>query len=335
MENNPKISVIIPVYNPGDSIHNCVKSLLTQSLKEIELIFVLDCPTDGSDEIIEKYAFQYKQIRVIKNERNLNIGRSRNVGLSVAKGEYVAFCDHDDIVKSYMYKDMVELADKCAADIVLGVPEYIYDNPKLNHTYYYPNYDGDIRTKLLSLIIGSDNDDTKWEFYFSHGVIWDKIYRRSFLLNSDINFVDNNIITFEDNLFNIETLIAAKKVILYNRLVYQHIINGLNTASTYGYSKYNRVNGYITYLYNVLNNNGIYEQYKDRFFNSVVMYVTGSFVVELKKYWNNPVRITDAINNLKKNNIIRVSFRSSKKRPTSEKFINKMILLFINLLFKL
>ena len=334
MNLNPKISVIIPVYNPGEALHNCVKSLLNQTIEDIELIFVLDCPTDGSNAIIEEYALNNSQIKVIKNERNLNIGKSRNIGLSIAKGDSIAFCDHDDIVKPYMYKNMVEMAYKMNADIVLGVPEYIYNDSSLNQTYYYPDYKGDYRTKLLSLIIGADNDDNEWEFYFSHGVIWDKIYRRSFLLVNNIEFVDNNKITFEDNLFNIETLIAANNVVVYNQLVYQHVINGLNTAATYGYSKYDRVNGYISYLYDKLCEKGLYEEYKVRFSNSVVMYVTGSFVVEIKNNWKNPKSIIKCVSYLKRNKIIRDSFRISKMKPSSNRFMRNGVLMFINSLFK-
>ncbi len=335
MDLTPKISVIIPVYNPGVSLHNCVKSLLTQTIKRIELIFVLDCPTDGSDRIIEDYALNNKQIKVIKNKKNLNIGRSRNVGLSAAKGEYVAFCDHDDIVKPFMYENMVQQADSTNADIVLGVPEYVYDDSALNQIYYYPEYKGDIRLKLLSLIIGVDNDAPQWAFYFSHGVIWDKIYKRSFLVENKIEFVDNNKITFEDNLFNIDTLIAAKQITVHNEPVYQHIISGLNTAATYGYSKYDKVNGYISYLYVKLQNSGIYEQYKTRFSNSVVMYVTGAFSIEIKKNWKKPIKVLKSFIYLKKNKVIRDSFCNSKLRPSSNRLMRNLVLLFINLLFKL
>ena len=328
------MSVIIPVYNPGKSIHNCVKSLLAQTIEDVEFIFVLDCPTDGSDKIIEEYALCNKQIKVIKNEKNLNIGKSRNVGLSIAQGDYIAFCDHDDIVMPIMYKDMVELALQSNSDIVLGVPEYVYDDSTLNQIYYYPEYSGDIRSKLLALIIGTDNDDSQWEFYFSHGVIWDKIYKRSFLQENNIEFVDNNKITFEDNLFNIETLIAATNVVVYNQLVYQHVINGLNTAATYGYSKYDRVNGYISYLYDKLCEKGLYEEYKVRFSNSVVMYVTGSFVVEIKKNWKNPQSIIKCVSYFKRNKVIRNSFRISKIKPSSGRFMRNIVLMFINSLFK-
>lgn len=331
----PKISVIIPVYNPGWSIHNCVKSLLAQVLENIEFIFVLDCPTDGSEKIIEDYAHNSKQIKIVKNEKNLNIGMSRNVGLSAAKGEYIAFCDHDDIVKPFMYSDMVQIADETNADIVLGVPEYIYDDSSLNQAYYYPELDGDIRLKLLSLIIGEDNDSSQWKFYFSHGVIWDKIYKRSFLEENHIQFVDNNKITFEDNLFNIDTLIVAKKVVIYNRIVYQHVINGLNTAATYGYSKYDCVNGYILYLYQRLIENSLYNQYKIRFYNSVVMYITGSFSVEIKKNWKRPLRIIDSFMYLKKNKVIQESFRNSKLRPYSNRLMRNLVLFFINIIFKI
>ena len=72
-----------------------------------------------------------------KNTKNLNIGESRNVGIRLAKGEYLAFCDHDDIVLPEMYEQMYNIGIKENADIVLGVPEYTYIDSSMNHTYFY------------------------------------------------------------------------------------------------------------------------------------------------------------------------------------------------------
>lgn len=333
--NQYKLSVVIPVYNAGNGLKRCIHSLLEQTLKHIEIIFVLDCPTDGSDLIVKEYARKYNNIKIIENSSNLNIGRSRNAGLHLAQGKYIAFCDHDDEVMPEMYNSMVAKAEEMEADIVLGVPEYVYDDPAQNEVYYYPEYEGDIRKKLLSLIIGKENDEEKWAFYFSHGVIWDNIYRREFLNANDICFVDNNKITFEDNLFNIDTLLRAQKVVVHNEIVYRHIINGKNTASTYVYSSYPLVCGYIDYLYKTLTANKCFEDYRTRFFNSVVMYVTGSFVTEIKKERIQPWNIIKAYMYIKKRSIIKEAFRNSLVKPQSNRFLQNSILNLINLFFKL
>ena len=74
----PKISVIIPVYNAGIYLPERIESILNQTLKDIEIIIVLDCPTDGSDKVAESYSRKDERIKLIYNPANLHIGLSRN-----------------------------------------------------------------------------------------------------------------------------------------------------------------------------------------------------------------------------------------------------------------
>ena len=87
----PKVSIIVPIYNAGKFLEKCLDTLVNQTLKDIEIILVLDCPTDGSDRIAREYAEKDPRIRLIINEQNLNIGLSRNEGLKIAQGEYIGF----------------------------------------------------------------------------------------------------------------------------------------------------------------------------------------------------------------------------------------------------
>lgn len=270
---SPKVSVIIPVYNAGQRLHQCIDSILAQTLHDLEIICVLDCPTDGSDKVIEEYAKCDNRIKVVRNRQNLNIGESRNVGIRVATGEYLAFSDHDDIVQPYMYEEMYTKGIEYDSDIIVGVPEYSYPDPSHNRSYYYP-CGGDVRELLLSCFIGREKGDSdEWNFFYSHGVIWDKIYRRRMVIDNKIKFVDNNIITFEDTLFSIECLIKANKAIVHNRVVYRHTIEATNTASTYGYWKPERVMNYIAYLHNVLENGNMIPRYLHNYANSSSRYL--------------------------------------------------------------
>ena len=277
----PKVSIVMPVYNAGHRLKKCVESILLQDFKNIELICVLDCPTDGSDQVIESYAQKDSRIVVVKNTKNLNIGESRNVGIRLAKGEYLAFCDHDDIVLPEMYEQMYNIGIKENADIVLGVPEYTYIDSSMNHTYFYPK-EGDIREEILKCVVGrgkGDSDD--WNFYFSHGVIWDKLYKRSMVIDNGIKFIDNNKITFEDNLFLIETTLSANKAVVYNKKVYQHTIEDSNTASSFGYTQKERIGAYIEYLHSVLLEHDVSKDLMQRFSNSSVRYLIGCLIKPL------------------------------------------------------
>lgn len=332
---NPFVSVIIPVYNAGESLHSCVNSLLKQTLKNIELIFVLDCPTDGSDKLIYEYAQKYSQIVVISNNKNLNIGESRNVGLKKAKGEYVAFCDHDDIVEPFMYEEIYNHAVENNADIVLGVPRYCYTDSSLNESFYYPDI-VDIKSRLLSFLIGQDSRDSlEWKFFFSHGVIWDNIYRRSVIEQNNIKFVDNNKCTFEDNLFLISYLLAADSAYVYNKHCYNHIITGNNTSSNSNYTKYPLILEYINTLNRLLEQHKLKETYTERFSNTVVMYITGAFVSEVKKNKYKLWKTSRSYSQMKQLSVIGECFRYCTLKPYSNNLIKNMMLKFVNLIFRL
>ena len=118
--NDIKVSVIIPVYNAGQHLIGCLDSLTKQSLKEIEIILVLDCPTDGSDKICYEYAKKDPRFKIIENPQNLHIGITRNNGLKEAKGEYIGFCDDDDQADKYMFETLYNRAKEHNLDVVLS-----------------------------------------------------------------------------------------------------------------------------------------------------------------------------------------------------------------------
>lgn len=116
------VSVVVPVYNVRPYIEKCLKSLLRQTLSEslIELIFVDDMSTDGSFEFINEYALRDPRVRLLRNDRNLGSGESRNFGMSVAKGEYIGFMDSDDSVDEEFYEKLYLRAKAKDLDIVKG-----------------------------------------------------------------------------------------------------------------------------------------------------------------------------------------------------------------------
>ena len=116
----PKVSIIVPIYNAGEFLGRCLDSLIHQTLKDIEIILVLDVPTDGSDKVAEMYADQDNRIKLVYNESNLHIGFSRNAGLKIASGEYVGFADHDDYCETDMFEKLYKKAKKDNADVVVS-----------------------------------------------------------------------------------------------------------------------------------------------------------------------------------------------------------------------
>ncbi len=119
----PKVSVIITVYNAEPYIEQCVRSLMEQTLDDVEYIFINDCSTDGSMPLLQRTIAHYPQrqpaIKIVSNDRNEGVARSRLTGVRHATGDYIVHCDSDD----WMDIDMLETAYSTAtaqdADVVL------------------------------------------------------------------------------------------------------------------------------------------------------------------------------------------------------------------------
>jgi poly(ribitol-phosphate) beta-N-acetylglucosaminyltransferase len=115
------VSVVVPVYNPGEYLHQCVESLLGQTIPEslYEVIFVDDGSTDGSAALLDAFAATHENVRVIHQENSGWPGRPRNVGMAAARGDYVFFCDHDDWLAASALANLYRQAVEWGSDIVV------------------------------------------------------------------------------------------------------------------------------------------------------------------------------------------------------------------------
>jgi len=120
----PLISVIIPVWNPGPGIDRCINSLRSQSLKNIEMIFVDDRGTDDAMEKVQAAAKEDPRIRILENPENIGAGPSRNKGIEAAQGEFLSFIDPDDYISVDFYEMLYTEAVSSNADIAKGVCIY-------------------------------------------------------------------------------------------------------------------------------------------------------------------------------------------------------------------
>lgn len=114
----PKISIIVPVYNVEVYVEKCLKTLVEQTLEDIEIIVVNDGSTDHSKEIVQKIMKQFPDKIVYKEKENGGLSDARNYGINYAKGEYIAFFDSDDYVEKDMYEKMYKIAQKEKCDMV-------------------------------------------------------------------------------------------------------------------------------------------------------------------------------------------------------------------------
>lgn len=115
-----KLSVVIPVYNTEQYLPRCIDSLINQTYKNIEFIFVNDCSPENAEEIIKKYQEQDSRIKYVTYDKNRGLFRARMAGAEKAKGEYIAFMDSDDYATLDFYNTLIKCAEEKNAEIAVG-----------------------------------------------------------------------------------------------------------------------------------------------------------------------------------------------------------------------
>lgn len=160
----PLLSVIIPVYNAELHIEKCLKSVLEQTLTDIEIILINDCSTDNTLQIIQN--FKDKRIVLINNEKNLGTGASRNKGLLFARGKYVGFADNDDWTDKNYFEEMVNSIKENDICVTLKITNH--NKFSIPH-YILPN-------------------DLREIVFIKRTPPWAKIYKKEFLIKNNIKF---------------------------------------------------------------------------------------------------------------------------------------------------
>lgn len=261
----PKVSVIVPVHNAGDRLISCLETLINQTLHEIEIILILDCPSDGSDFIAKEYATKDERIIILENDQNRHTGHTRNRGLKVAKGEYIGFSDHDDFRELSMYKELYNSAKSENSDIVLGISVSVGDQDEIMQ--FPPNLkDYDLRVFALEDLLRGGDDITMTPFATN---IHPNLYKTELVRKNNINFVDTFTCTPEDRIFQITCLLYAKIVTLNTKPLYYHVIHNLSTGHTLNYTSFaTRANGRLE-VFEILKSTNNYEKYE-------IIFLTGT-----------------------------------------------------------
>ena len=190
------ISVIIPVYNAEIHLKKCIESLLSQTLKSCEFIFINDGSADKSRFIIEE--FQKNDNRVILiNGQNKGVSVARNEGLKIAKGNYIGFVDADDYIEKDYFKKLYNEISQDDLDCIIVKYKSTLEGHSSISCHPFPSnkiYNKDfIKSKIIPFFINEDKLNT----------IWNKLYRTEIIAsNSQIQF-PKGIVIGEDGLFNV------------------------------------------------------------------------------------------------------------------------------------
>lgn len=193
----PKISIIIPVYNVQPYLRKCIRSILSQTFQDIEIILVNDGSTDTSIKIINDYADSDLRIKAI-TQLNHGVSAARNRGLEAARGEWIYFCDADDELFENALEVLVAQTEIPGVNFVMAGYE-TYDD-KGNLIYSQPE-----REELnLSIEQCLENMFHPW-FYCYQGYLWTKLFKRENIERIGLRF-NENIYFNEDRLFCVQYL---------------------------------------------------------------------------------------------------------------------------------
>lgn len=203
-----KVSIIIPVYNNSKYLRDCLNSVLKQTLDNIEIIAIDDYSTDDSFTILKEYQSKYQEkIKIIRNNKNMGVGYTRNLGISMSTGKYIGFIDGDDYINPRMYEDMYNNGEKNNADIVSTGILFVKDSKYLDNDLNFMGrskgyiYNTKIDFERLSNLSPSSCN---------------KIYKRDIL--NKIRFVEDSM--WEDVAFTYSALFNSNRVLVMNNWDY-------------------------------------------------------------------------------------------------------------------
>jgi glycosyltransferase involved in cell wall biosynthesis len=221
-----KVSIVVPIYNPGKKLIKCIKSIISQTFEDIEIILVNDGSTDDSLKICEKYKERDKRVVVIDKENEGSIA-TRRVGVEAATSDYVMFVDSDDWVERNAVKDLYEETIKSDSDITVCKIVKVIGNQKFIKREYNSKYfakdkifnEKEIKTQLVTA------------YFHGHpfpSSLCAKLYKKELLINSG-KWLEQIKFLGEDLFYNLEIFLKAQKVKVINKSLYYYRVGGFSS----------------------------------------------------------------------------------------------------------
>jgi CDP-glycerol glycerophosphotransferase len=202
----PTLSVVVPVFDVESYVSPCLESLVNQHLADIEIIVVDDGSTDGSRAVAERWARGDPRIRVIC-QANSGLSATRNAGIRVARGRYLAFCDSDDVVPATAYASLVGSLEATGSDFATGDVRRLHSSGLRPHSRYQDAFARDRRRTHILRHTALVRDR----------MVWNKVFRRAFWDAHGLSFT---LPTYEDGPVMIRAHIEASAVDVLSEVVY-------------------------------------------------------------------------------------------------------------------
>lgn len=215
----PKVSVLVPIYNVERYLRQCINSLISQTLQEIEILLLDDGSTDGSARICDEYAAHDTRIRVI-HKANSGYGATMNLGLKLARGEYIGIVESDDWAEHDMFESLYTLAKEHNVQVVKS------------DFWNYTAYSGDIFKNLLDRYATDRVVNPRYEsqIFYAQPCIWSAIYKRSFLTENKICFLETPGASYQDVGFNFKVWARALRVWFTHKAYIHYRVDNIGSS---------------------------------------------------------------------------------------------------------
>ena len=206
---NIQVSVIVPVYNTESYLGNCIESILKQKNVELEIIFINDGSSDGSLDLLEQHAAKDSRIRIVSQD-NSGLSASRNLGISLARGEYLLFVDSDDALAEGAIDRLYHCAVEDDVEVLFFNASAVFENSFVRSKYRDLKTYYETREDLSAVISGIQMISRLAEAREFRASACLQLTKREYLLKNSIRFID--YILHEDNAYTFELLLRASRV---------------------------------------------------------------------------------------------------------------------------
>lgn len=221
---SPVISIILPLYNASKYIYETLKSIQNQTFEDFEVIIIDDGSFDGSKEICQKFIKSDDRFHLY-SKKNAGISNTRNFAIKLARGTYIAFCDHDDLMDSLLLEELYRLCEANNADVSYA-----------NYNIEYVDKNNNCVKKEAKI---GTNTYTKDEIirqfpYVRKNLqsVWNGLYKKKLLINNNIYFDETMRFGGEDITFNYRLIQFADKISTTEKILYYHFKRSGQSTST-------------------------------------------------------------------------------------------------------
>lgn len=218
MQGNPKITVVVPVYNVKPYLNKCLQSLVNQTYQNLSVVLVDDGSTDGCSVVCDEWAGKYDNISVI-HQKNQGVSAARNAGLAIVDSEYVGFADSDDWLEPQMYENLMAACIDNDADIAICRHQYVNLDGKILSIDGCPDH------RVLTHVEATKEIMKDEEFT---SFAWNKLYHSS--LFHDIKYPVGR--KFEDTAMTYKVFYAAKRIVTIPFVGYNYLSNPNGTCQS-------------------------------------------------------------------------------------------------------